>query len=198
LAVIALQVTSSGEGAFHKLLPRSSRIFVEELPHFFTAHGVANISHSESAVDFLFLLIAVAVVNFEEGSLHSLVPTALQVPSLAPVQALVPNATITPVLSRHLVAAVVQSAESALAHPFNVFAYATEAPLVPSLQFVDLVTLTQTALAEEVHACLPAVSRYPTVAFLHLAPDPLALAAVHSALAFDAHPVLSLVNAFAV
>jgi hypothetical protein len=143
------------------------------------------------------------VVNFEEGSLHSLVPTALQVPSLAPVQALVPNSTITPVLSRHLVLAVVQSAEFALNHPFNEFAYASEAPLVPFLQFVDLVTLTQTALAAEVHACLPAVSRYPTVAFLHLASVPdgepaLALAAVHSALELDAHPVLSLVNAFAV
>lgn len=139
-----------------------------------------------------------AVVNYELVSLHSLVPTALQVPSLAPVQALVPNGTITPVLSRHLVVAVVQSAESALAHPFNVFAYADAAPLVPSLHCDDLVTAMQTALAAEVHACLPAVSRYPTVAFLHLAPLPDADAVVHSALAFDAHPVLSLVNAFAV
>jgi hypothetical protein len=91
-----------------------------------------------------------------------------------------------------------QSAEFASVHPFNVFAYAIEAPLVASLQFVALVTLTQTALAEEVHACLPAVSRYPTVAFLHLALLPDADAVVHSASAFDAHPVVRLPNAFAV
>jgi hypothetical protein len=72
----------------------------------------------------------------------------------------------------------VHLASFALVHPFNVFAYAIEFPLVACLQFVDLVTLTQTELAAEVHACLPAVSRYPTVAFLHVAPAP-AVAAVH-------------------
>jgi hypothetical protein len=79
-----------------------------------------------------------------------------------------------------------------------VFAYASETPVELFLQFVDLVTLTQTALAEEVHACLPAVSRYPTVAFLHLALPPDADAAVHFASLLDSHPVLSLANAIAV
>jgi len=146
--------------------------------------------------------MVVAVVSNEAVSLQSLVPTALQDPSAEPVQALVPKATITPVVSRHLVLAAVHSAEFALNHPFNEFAYASEAPVVAFLQFADLSTVKQTALAAEVHACLPAVSRYPTVAFLHLASVPagepaLATAAVHSALEFDAHPVLSLVNAFA-
>jgi hypothetical protein len=97
-----------------------------------------------------------------------------------------------------LVLAVVQSASFASVHPFNVLAYVIAFPAVACLQCVDLVTVTQTALSAEVHACLPAVIRYPTVAFLHLAPVPDADAAVHSASALDSHPVLSLANAIAV
>jgi len=173
-------------------------MFVVALAHFFTAHALARTVHAKSPEDSLFLLMPMAVVSLDVSSLHSDVPTALQAPSVFDVQALVSKSSITPVELRHLVFTARQSAEFASVHPFNVFAYAIETPVEVFLQFVALVTLTQTALAEEVHACLPAVSRYPTVAFLHLALLPDADAVVHSASAFDAHPVVRLPNAFAV
>jgi hypothetical protein len=78
-----------------------------------------------------------------------------------------------------------------------VFAYAIEFPLVACLQFVDLVTVTQVASPVVFQACIPAATRYPKVAFLHVAPAPFAVAAVHTAEALDAHPVFALANGIA-
>jgi hypothetical protein len=68
----------------------------------FTAHDEGpRIVHRLSEADALLLLTAMAWVR-PLAALQLPLVTTLQVPSLAPVQALVPMVTITPVESRHL------------------------------------------------------------------------------------------------
>jgi hypothetical protein len=112
---------------------------------------LAAVAHSASVLDFCPVLAFVKEIdNFEVLFLQLVVVTAVQVASFAPFHALVPISTCAPLVSLHLVTAVVVRQVPSVVDVFTFSAASASKVLSAFLQFP-----------------LPRVAHYPLVLVVH-------------------------------